>query len=179
MKLKNIQEFINEATEKKSVKGALGIYHKLYKIPPRAKDFSGVTPVSNTAVFVINCGGNCSQYTLKTRFGYSVLDMLEENKDLTLYILGRTVLFGMPGALRIGDTIALVNNDNYNQVDYTYKVNEIVASKAEWLKYLKENGFQVYPPKAFSKPTGRVCEYHVYSIKGIMDLNAHLEQVKF
>lgn len=169
------EEFINEAKEP-LMKVKLGIYAPFYDIKPRATTKEEVTPKAKYAVPVINCGMNCSQYTLKTRFGYSVLDMLDEGKLSLFFVDPRSCLFGTRESLNIDDHILLVDNDSYTKQYETRIIKDIVNTREEYLKYLKKNGFQVYPPKAFTKPSGRVSDFAIRSIKGVIDCEAYLNK---
>lgn len=174
---------INEANEKQPLmKDRLKLYAPFYNIKPRAKTKEEVTPKADYGAPAINCGANCSQYTLQTRFGYSVLDMLDKG-DIELYAFGggaNTIIFGSKngGDVKVGDSFCLVDNDSYTRQFGTTKITKIINSRAEYYQHLKDNGYQVYPPRAFTKPTGYVSRgLSVYSLKGLIDLKEYLDSI--
>jgi len=145
-----------------------------------AKSWDDVTPLADFGVPAINCGANCSQYNLKTSFGYSVLDMIEQNKGMALFQMkGGGFNFGSINSLKVGDVIKVVSNDNYNRDLYTSgEVESIITDRKGYQDYLRRKGYQVFPPQAFKKPTGHVSRgFAVASIKGVIDLN-HLKNSK-
>lgn len=163
---------------KQLAKNVLGIYSSLFSIPPRCKDLNEVTPKSPFACYVINCGANCSQYTLKTMHGYSVLDLFKSG-PLEIYVCCNVILFGAKGSYKAGDTTTVVDNDNYNKVYYNgLEIDTVIASEEEWKLFLKAKGYQVNPPRAFAKPTGRTIDFRIFSIKGIIDTNNYLTNIK-
>lgn len=162
----------------KDIKSALGIYASMFEIPKGCKSLDEVKPKSDLATFTINCGANCPQYTLKTRFGYSVLEMLDKG-GMELYLDGRLggryILFGAEGTLEVGDETLVADNDNYNKIHTSsFKVTKIIRSRKEWENHLREKGYQVFPPRPFAKASGMVSAFAVNSIKGVMSLNSVL-----
>lgn len=160
------------------VKDVLGMYAPFFEIPPRCRDLNEVTYKAPYTTYSINCGANCSQYTLKTMFGSSVLDLFDK-APLSIYVEHGSIIFGARDSFKIGDKTKIVDNDNYNKThDSGFEVKHIINSKSEWFDFLKKNGYQTHPPKAFSKPTGHIHGFHVYSIKGVIDNKKLLEQYK-
>ena len=182
--VKTYESFINEAKQP-LMKDKLGKYAPLFNIKPRATTKDQVSTDAKYAAFLINNGANCSQYTLITNNRVSLLDELDKGK-IVLYLTSpwgnfSTVLYGAPGTFEVGDTLQGYDNDNYNKkyLNATgVTVRNIITSGEEWKKLLKEQGYQVNPPSAFSKPTGTVTKgFQVYAIKGTLDKEEYLDSL--
>lgn len=158
----------------KDIKSALGVYASMFEIPKGCKSLDEVKPKSDLATFTINCGANCPQYTLKTRFGYSVLEMLDKG-GIELYVEYGYILFGATGTLEVGDETLIVDNDNYNKIrTSSFTVRQVIKSRKEWESHLREKGYQVFPPRPFAKASGMVSSFTIGSIKGVMSLSSVL-----
>jgi len=159
----------------KDIKSALGIYASMFEIPKGCKTLDEVKPKSDLATFTINCGANCPQYTLKTRFGYSVLEMLDKG-GIELYIDRGYILFGATGTFKVGDETLVADNDNYNKIHTSsFMVRQVIKTRKEWENHLREKGYQVFPPRPFAKASGMVSAFSIDSIKGVMSLTSVLE----
>lgn len=110
--------------------------------------------------------GVISQYTGKTKYGWSIIG----NGDANIYLDGSTFVYG--SGLEIGDTYVMVNNDNYNQYLTHGSIDDMCKNtEEEFRAMLKRNGYALYPPRAFSKPVGKVSTRTGYSIKGYDNIN--------
>jgi len=110
--------------------------------------------------------GVISQYTGKTKYGWSIIG----NGDANIYFGGWTFIYGL--GLEIGDTYIIVHNDNYNKILSSGTIKDMCKNtEDEFRNLLKRNDYAPYPPKAYTKQSGKVNTNTGYSIKGYDNIN--------
>jgi hypothetical protein len=100
----------------------------------------------------------------KTAHGWSIFD-----SKLTAYLTsGNYLLLAAPGTFKVNDSVDLIGNDTNRRLSKNHTiVGESPTDKDELLKFLKSNGFDYYPLRAFkSRPAGNKKLQTSYSVKG-------------
>lgn len=116
------------------------------------------------------CIGSINIPTGKTHFDWSIYDTsFGDTAEIALTSNSR-LIYGH--GLVVGDTVSLVDNDSNRKISGCTGIKIVAvckSNKIDVMKMLKENGFDYYPVRPFTKKASNNKLYSSYSMKGLIN----------